>query len=304
MISLSDVSVTFPDGTLGLTEVSLDVEPGEFVCLVGPSGSGKTTLLRTIAGFVTPSSGTVSIGGAPMDGVPPERRGLGMVFQQHAVWPHMSVFENVAYPLRRARKFSAPAVTEALALVGLSGFDKRSPASLSGGQRQRVALARAIVSSPRVLLLDEALSALDEPLRDSLRRDILSLVRRQGLTAVHVTHDRSEALALADRVVVLADGAIQQIGTSSNILNSPVSAFVAAFMGDATVLPTGEAVLPADVVVDEDGTRRGTVRSALFDRTGFSLTIESDGLEFRAMSPTQVAIGDEVRFEFRRVLSF
>lgn len=304
MISLTDVSVTFPDGTVGLSDISLDVAPGEFICLVGPSGSGKTTLLRTIAGFVSPSSGALSIAGAAMDGVPPEKRGLGMVFQQHAVWPHMNVFENVAYPLRRTGAFSAEAVSEALSLVGLDGFEKRSPASLSGGQRQRVALARAVVANPRVLLLDEALSALDEPLRDALRRDILALVRRQGLTTVHVTHDRSEALALADRVVVLSDGEVQQIGSPQEILTRPASAFVASFMGDATVLPSGEVVMPADVILSAVGSRRGIVQSVLFERTGYSITVLSEGLTFRAFTSERVSIGDEVGLEFQRVMGF
>lgn len=256
MIQLSGLGVTFPDGTTGLNAINLSVEPGEFVALVGPSGSGKTTLLRTIAGFIEPTEGTLLIDGDPMTGVPPEKRHLGMVFQHHAVWPHMNVYENVAYPLRRGGMFSAERVGEALEMVGLEGFAKRKPASLSGGQRQRVALARAIVADPRVLLLDEALSALDEPLRDSLRRDLVTLVRSKGLTTIHVTHDRAEALALADRVVVLSGGKILQVAPPAELLSAPISAEVASFIADATVLPSGEWVLPSDVTVVPEKNRQ------------------------------------------------
>nr|WP_024355608.1 ABC transporter ATP-binding protein [Leucobacter chironomi] len=245
-VSLTSVSLAYPGGHLGLADVDLRVGDGEFVALIGPSGSGKTTLLRTIAGFVRPTAGSVRIGDAVVADadrcVEPERRGLGMVFQQHAVWPHWSVGRNIDYPLRRAgvaRAERARRVSEALELVGLAGAERRNPATLSGGQRQRVAIARAIVARPRVLLLDEALSALDEPLRDRLRLELRQLTRQLGLTVLHVTHDRSEALALADRVVVLDGGRIQQQGTPAELLRSPASAFVAGFIADATVIAGG-----------------------------------------------------------------
>src|SRR5690625_4321133 len=170
-ISLHELDVTFPDGTKGLQDISLDITPHEFVALVGPSGSGKTTLLRTIAGFVHPSAGTVHVGGKDLTGVAPENRGMGMVFQQHAVWPHMSVADNVGYPLKFTKDSSQSRkekIQHTLALVGLAGFGKRKPGSLSGGQRQRVALARAIIADPTVVLLEAALSDPDEPLRDRL----------------------------------------------------------------------------------------------------------------------------------------
>lgn len=242
-VSLDSVSLRFPDGTLGLRDIDLHIEDGEFLALVGPSGSGKTTLLRTIAGFVAPTAGTVAIGDRtvadPRTLTAPEDRGLGMVFQQHAVWPHWNVARNIDYPLRRSgvgRAERAQRVEEALDMVGLSGLGRRNPATLSGGQRQRVALARALVARPQVLLLDEALSALDEPLRDRLRLELHTLTRELGLTVVHVTHDRSEALALADRVAVLDGGRIQQIGTPAELVSSPSSAFVANFLSDATVV--------------------------------------------------------------------
>ena len=168
-----------------------------------------------------------------MTAIPPEKRGIGMVFQQHAIWPHMSVKDNVGYPLRQAKVAKAEReerISETLALVGLPGFEDRTPDSLSGGQRQRVALARAIVAHPKVLLLDEALSALDEPLRDNLRRELVALTQKQRLTTMHVTHDRAEALAIADRVVVLDGGEIQQIATPQQLLENPASPVVAGFI--------------------------------------------------------------------------
>lgn len=226
----------------GLFAIDLQVEDGEFLAIVGPSGSGKTTLLRTVAGFIVPQEGTVTIGGRAVAGpagfVPPEGRGLGMVFQDHAVWPHMSVGRNIEHPLRLAKVPAAERrarVEAVLDTVGLPGFAGRRPASLSGGQRQRVALARAVVAGPRALLLDEALSSLDEPLRARLRSELRALTVRDGLTALHVTHDRAEALAIADRVAVLDHGRIAQIGTPRELLDAPASPFVAQFLQDARV---------------------------------------------------------------------
>ncbi|MBO0896103.1 ABC transporter ATP-binding protein [Arthrobacter sunyaminii] len=242
-ISLQGLRHVYANGHVGLSDVDLDVHDGEFLALLGPSGSGKTTLLRSIAGFVQPEGGTLRLGGTPVAGpgvwVPPEKRNLGMVFQDHAIWPHWSVARNVGYPLRLAgvpRKDAAGRVRSVLGLVGLDGLGERPPAALSGGQRQRVALARAIVGAPQALLLDEALSSLDEPLRARLRLDLKALTSEQGLTSVHVTHDRAEALALADRVAVLRAGRIEQTGTPEELVRRPVSAFVASFVNDAVLL--------------------------------------------------------------------
>lgn len=238
-IGIDNLGVTFPDGTRGLDDITLHIPSGEFVALIGPSGSGKTTLLRTIAGFIEPSEGTITLGGEDVSDTPPEKRHMGMVFQQHAVWPHMSVADNVAYPLRRTgvkRGEIAQRVERTLETVGLAGYGERKPGTLSGGQRQRVALARAIVAEPRVLLLDEALSALDEPLRDALRREIVSLTRNNELTTVHVTHDRKEAIAIADRIAVLRDGTLEQFDTPHAVVTQPASAWVASFISDATLL--------------------------------------------------------------------
>lgn len=242
-LDASGVDVRFGD-SLALDSVDLRVGAGEILALVGPSGSGKSTFLRAVAGFVTPDAGSIRVGDRVLVGdgvmVPPERRGLGMVFQHHAVWPHMTVAENVAYPLRRARWNRVDRekrVAEALATVELGELAERSPDTLSGGQRQRVSLARALVARPEVLLLDEALSALDEPLRASLRLMLRRLAAENRLTMVHVTHDRDEALAIGDRVAVLNRGQVVQVGSPAELDSSPGSEFVARFLHDATCLP-------------------------------------------------------------------
>lgn len=340
-VTFDTVSLRYPSGAVGLHEIDLQIADGEFIALVGPSGSGKTTLLRTIAGFLTPTTGTVRIGdrtvadaARPRDRavtVPPEHRELGMVFQQHAVWPHWNVGRNVEYPLRRAgvaRAERAARVDEALELVGLAGYARRDPATLSGGQRQRVALARALVARPRVLLLDEALSALDEPLRDRLRLELHSLTRELGLTVVHVTHDRSEALALADRIVVLDAGKVQQIGTPEELVTRPATGLVARFLSDATLIegevsgaqfaatqhplhlsltdaaasgPATLAVLPADVDVIVDPLGDAVVRSSLFSADGGDLVVEWAGVSLRVKTRgLRPAVGARVSVSVRR----
>lgn len=341
-ISLQDLTVTFADGTKGLQNINLDIAPHEFIALVGPSGSGKTTLLRTIAGFLHPNQGKVEVGGKDLTGVSPESRGMGMVFQQHAVWPHMSVADNVGYPLKFTKdsaQLRKEKIQRTLELVGLGGFGKRKPASLSGGQRQRVALARAIIADPTVLLLDEALSALDEPLRDSLRRELVALTKREGLTTVHVTHDRNEALAIADRIVVLQEGRIAQVSTPEELLVRPDTAEVAAFISDATIIPAQLtaagartdalgitwdnnliektqasisnviklAVLPADtrlVSPGTDGAVPATIESVLFERDRFSITAKAGAYTFRTTSTQLPNIGDQVGIIPQRVLSY
>ncbi|MEX5261326.1 ABC transporter ATP-binding protein [Kocuria sp. CPCC 205263] len=233
----------YDDGRTSLDGIDLAVAEGEFLALIGPSGSGKTTLLRTVAGFLRPENGSIAIDGSEVASsvtwVPAERRGLGMVFQDHAVWPHLSVGDNVGYPLKiqgLPRRERRTRTAEVLELVGLEGCADRSPATLSGGQRQRVSLARAVAAQPEALLLDEALSSLDEPLRARLRVELKALTRTRGLTTVHVTHDRAEALALADRVAVLRDGRIEQVGTPRELLDAPATPFVAGFLTDATLL--------------------------------------------------------------------
>jgi ABC-type Fe3+/spermidine/putrescine transport system ATPase subunit/ABC-type spermidine/putrescine transport system permease subunit II len=219
--------------------VTLAVEPGELVALLGPSGSGKTTLLALVAGLEAPTSGEIRLGDRTITREPPERRGIGMVFQDYALWPHLTVSGNVAFPLRLRRAPPADVrsrVGEMLALVGLTGLERRLPRELSGGQQQRVALARALVFQPRLLLMDEPFGALEPGLRARLGAELRRLQRRLGLTVLLVTHDRSEALALSDRIVVLDRGRIQQVGRPAEIYDTPANRFVAELVGDSVVL--------------------------------------------------------------------
>ncbi|BEV71649.1 putative 2-aminoethylphosphonate ABC transporter ATP-binding protein [Paludibacterium sp. THUN1379] len=222
-----------------LDAVSLSIDKGEFVCLLGPSGCGKTTLLRLIAGLDQPDDGQVALAGRDITHAPPAARDYGIVFQSYALFPNLTVAENIAYGLRprRDRARIAARVRELLDLVGLPGAEPRLPAALSGGQQQRVALARALATSPGMLLLDEPLSALDARVRERLREELKGLQKRLGVTTLMVTHDQEEALALADRVVVMQAGKIEQVGTPAEIYQRPASRFVAEFVGDANWLP-------------------------------------------------------------------
>ena len=227
-------------GQAALTDVSLDVEQGEFVALLGPSGCGKTTLLRCIAGFHLADSGALRIAGEDVTHLPPYRRPLNTVFQNYALFPHMSVAENVAYGPRRQGASRAEAATrarEALDLVGLSGFADRLPRHLSGGQQQRVALARAIVNKPKLLLLDEPLSALDYKLRKRVQTELKQLQAKLGIAFVFVTHDQEEAMSMADRIVVMNAGRVEQVGLGQDIYRRPATRFVADFIGEANFLP-------------------------------------------------------------------
>ena len=222
-----------------LNDINLVVEPGEFFALLGPSGSGKSTLLRLIAGFNQQNSGQLLVDGQNIAAVPPHRRNIGMVFQSYALWPHMTVWDNVAFGLveRKVRSAELKArVAAALDLVGLSQYAKRHPNALSGGQQQRVALARTIVIEPQVLLLDEPLSNLDRNLRVQMRQELLSLQRRLGITTIFVTHDQEEAMTTADRMAVMDQGVVQQVGSPSNLYDYPCNRFVANFVGTMNVL--------------------------------------------------------------------
>ncbi|QEL27030.1 ABC transporter ATP-binding protein (plasmid) [Bosea sp. F3-2] len=223
-----------------LTAIELAVEQGEFIALLGPSGCGKTTLLRCIAGFLTPEAGTIRLAGEDVTRLPPYRRPLNTVFQNYALFPHMSVAENVAYGPRRqgvANDEAAKRAAEALELVGLAGFGERLPAQLSGGQQQRVALARAIVNRPQLLLLDEPLSALDLKLRKKVQSELKQIQHRLGIAFLFVTHDQEEAMTMADRIVLMNRGRIEQIGRGQDIYARPATRFAADFIGDANLLP-------------------------------------------------------------------
>lgn len=237
-LAIEDVSVRY-GATEVLKAVSLGVAAGSFVALLGSSGCGKTTLLRAICGFTTPSAGRIRLAGKDITNTAPERRNTAMVFQSYALWPHMTVFQNMAYGLRLRKKSKAEiaAKIEAmLALLHLEGLADRNVTKLSGGQRQRVALGRALAVDPDVLLLDEPLSNLDARIRVELRGEIRAVQSRLGITAIHVTHDREEAMVLADRIVVLRDGVIAQLGTPFEVYHRPASPFVASFMGADNVV--------------------------------------------------------------------
>ena len=272
IIQLHNVVKTFAGSVTAVNNISLDIFAGEFFALLGPSGCGKTTLLRMLAGFETPSSGTVLIDGQSMENVPPNQRPVNMVFQSYAVFPHMSVFDNVAYGLKvsgTARSEIKQRVNEALALVQLDGFGKRKPDQLSGGQRQRVALARALVKRPKVLLLDEPLSALDAKLRETMQLELVKLQHTVGITFVIVTHDQDEALSMADRIAVMESGVVRQLAAPAELYEYPNSRFVANFIGKMNLLEgkvsasdgdrltidiadLGEIHVPAEVSASDD----------------------------------------------------
>lgn len=280
--------------------VSLTIRPGEFVTLLGPSGCGKTTILRMIAGFERPTGGEIFIGGEKVTGLTPDKRDTAMVFQSYALFPHLTVFDNIAYGLR-IKKLSAPVIQSKvegiLALVGLTGMEGRNPNQLSGGQQQRVALARALVMEPGVLLFDEPLSNLDAKLRVHMRSEIRKIQQKLGITSIYVTHDQAEAMSMSDRVIVMNKGIVEQIGSPSEIYHQPATQFVADFIGLANIadaqvahsgngqvtvhclggvftlatggsFQTGQAVKvifrPEAVELSEAGTVRATVESSVF----------------------------------------
>ena len=264
--------------TVAVEQFDLDVADGEFVTLLGPSGCGKTTTLRMIAGLVDPTSGRIWFDQEDVTNLPPRKRNIGFVFQTPALFPHLSVADNIAFGLsvKGAKKdVTGPRVDEMLSLVGLSGYGARLPAQMSGGQQQRVALARVLATDPRVLLFDEPLSALDRNLRDTLKYSILDLQRRTGKTAIYVTHDQSEAFAISDRIVVMNAGRAEQIGTQTDIYLSPRTRFVAEFIGANNALP-GKVT-----------SREGSGESA---RT----VVSAGAFTLRSASRADVGVGDDV----------
>ena len=238
LLSIKNVNKRFA-AFQALNDVSLDIQQGEFIALLGPSGCGKTTLLRSIAGFLQPESGAILIDGVDVSGQPPYRRPLNTVFQNYALFPHMSVLDNVAYGPRRqgiARGEARERSLQALEMVGLVDLAERFPRGMSGGQQQRVALARAIVNRPKLLLLDEPLSALDMKLRKRMQLELKHLQAKLGIAFIFVTHDQEEAMTIADRIVVMNAGRIEQVGSGSEIYARPVSRFVADFIGEANLI--------------------------------------------------------------------
>jgi iron(III) transport system ATP-binding protein len=270
LISVHGVHVSFGD-TKALADLTLDVPAGGLLALVGPSGCGKTTALRVIAGFQDVDAGSVTIRGrevlGPNTNIAPEKRNVGMVFQDYALFPHISVEENVGYGVSGSDRVAR--VAEVLDLVGLSGYESRFPHELSGGEQQRVALARALAPSPDVVLLDEPFSNLDAPQRERMRRELKKTIRSAGVTAVLVTHDQAEALAIADVIAVMRDGAIRQVGKPDHVYRSPVDPWVAGFLGDAILLS-------GDIVNGSISTTVGPIETDADDRTAATVMIRPE----------------------------
>ncbi|AOF90198.1 ABC transporter ATP-binding protein [Sinorhizobium sp. RAC02] len=298
--------------------VDLAIAEGEFFAMLGPSGSGKTTCLRLMAGFEQPTSGHIEIFGETAEGVPPYRRNVNTVFQDYALFPHLSILENVAYGLMvkgvgKAERLKA--AEEALAMVKLPGYGTRRPGQLSGGQRQRVALARALVNRPRVLLLDEPLGALDLKLREQMQEELKSLQKSLGITFIFVTHDQGEALSMADRIAVFNDGKIQQLGTPEEVYKRPKTRFVADFVGSSNVLPpdfvaslgfgnSHASLRPEDVTLGDGPGRKpfsGRVVATSFLGAANRVTVEAVGARVAAMVPASLAVpvqGETVTLSF------
>lgn len=238
LIELKNVGKTYDGKTNVIENISLDIKEGEFVTLLGPSGCGKTTILRMIGGFDTPTDGNILLDGSDISLLPPNKRPINTVFQKYALFPHLNVYDNVAFGLKMkktSKEETDKLVREALELVDLEGFEKRSISTLSGGQQQRIAIARALVNRPRVLLLDESLSALDAKMRKEMQLELKEMHKNLGITFIFVTHDQEEALTMSDKVVVIADGQIQQVGTPEDIYNEPANVFVADFIGESNI---------------------------------------------------------------------
>ena len=268
-LDITELEVSY-GATPVLHKVSLSVAAGEFVALLGPSGCGKTTLLRAVSGFVPVSAGKISVAGREITHSPPDKRGMAMVFQSYALWPHMTTAQNLGYGLklrRVAKPDIAKRVAEILAMLKLEGFGERNVTQLSGGQRQRVALGRALAISPEILLLDEPLSNLDARIREEVRHEIKALQAKLGITTIHVTHDREEAMVMADRIAILDAGRIAQLGTPEEVYNRPNSPFVAAFMGAGNVLEL-EARPAPDGVEIQAGAHNDAVRVPGFRSPG------------------------------------
>lgn len=329
IIEVRNVSKYFDDKT-ALDDVSLSIRKGEFVTILGPSGCGKTTLLRLIAGFQTASEGMILINGKEMTRTPPHKRPVNTVFQKYALFPHLNVYDNIAFGLKLKKMPKAEImrkVQAALKMVGMTDYEYRDVNSLSGGQQQRVAIARAIVNEPEVLLLDEPLAALDLKMRKDMQMELKEMHKRLGITFVYVTHDQEEALTLSDTIVVMSEGRIQQIGTPTDIYNEPVNSFVADFIGESNILNGtmvkdrlvsfcgrdfecvdegfGENV-PVDVVVrPEDlyifpvsekakAQLRGVVQSCIFKGVHYEMAVLCDGYEFMVQDYHAFGAGMEV----------
>jgi spermidine/putrescine ABC transporter ATP-binding subunit len=287
LVEVRDVTKRYGASPPAVNGVSLDIYEGEFLTLLGPSGSGKTTTLMLIAGFEELTSGQILVRGASVGALPPEKRDIGMVFQNYALFPHMSVFANVAFPLRMrrvARRDIARRVRETLRVVHLEGLEERLPRQLSGGQQQRVALARALVYRPSLLLMDEPLAALDKKLREQMQAELKAIQRELGVTTLYVTHDQTEAMMLSDRIGVMNHGTLCQVGAPVDVYDRPVDRFTAEFLGEANLLEGRVAAVGdggARIALDERLVVEAEPRAALAVGEAVGVMIRPESLEIR-----------------------
>ena len=326
IIELKHITKTYEDGYTAVSDFNLEVKRGEFVTFLGPSGCGKTTTLRMIAGFDLPTQGEILLNGQDITKLPPNKRPINTVFQRYALFPHMNIYENIAFGLKQKKLPKdriVKKVKKALDLVDLEGFEGRSVSTLSGGQQQRVAIARALVNEPEILLLDEPLGALDLKMRKEMQIELKAMHRELGITFIYVTHDQEEALTMSDKIVVMSEGKMQQIGTPEDIYNEPKNAFVADFIGESNIfngIMTGKlrarfcggqfdcvddieegthitaVVRPEDVQITtpEKGIIRGTVSSVIFKGMHYEITVESGKNEMVIQSVDPAKVGDRV----------
>ncbi len=326
LINFVNITKAFGDNVV-LDDLNLYIRENEFITLLGPSGCGKTTTLRILGGFETPDRGQVIFDGKDITALPPNERNLNTVFQKYALFPHMSIAENIAFGLKikkKSKEYIDDKIRYALKLVNLDGFERRSVDSLSGGQQQRIAIARAIVNEPKVLLLDEPLGALDLKLRQDMQYELIRLKNELGITFVYVTHDQEEALTMSDTIVVMNQGYIQQIGTPEMIYNEPVNAFVADFIGDSNIIdgvmvkdrvvsilgtkipcvdegfgcnrPVDVVIRPEDVeiVKPEDGFMEGDITSVIFKGVHYEIEILANGFEWLVHTTQLYTVGAHV----------
>ncbi len=326
IIELKHIRKVYEDGFEAVSDFNLEVKKGEFVTFLGPSGCGKTTTLRMIAGFEIPTEGEILLNGKNIAELPPNRRPINTVFQRYALFPHMNIFENIAFGLKQKKLEKSvieKKVKKVLELVDLEGFEKRKVATLSGGQQQRVAIARALVNEPEILLLDEPLGALDLKMRKEMQIELKAMHDEVGITFIYVTHDQEEALSMSDKIVVMSEGKIQQIGTPEDIYNEPINAFVADFIGESNIfngIMTGKlkarfagaeftcvddveegtritaVVRPEDVIMTkpEEGTITGTVSSVVFKGMHYEITVESGRNEVVIQTVHSAKVGDTI----------
>ena len=331
MIELKNVTKEY-DGDLALKDINLYIRDGEFLTLLGPSGCGKTTLLRLIAGFIMPTSGSITMDGKDLCSIPPYKRRVNTVFQKYALFPHLNVFDNVAFGpnLKKNKPSKAEIkkkVTEMLELVNLSGYEKRYIEQLSGGQQQRVAIARALCNEPEVLLLDEPLGALDLKLRKGMQIELKKMQKKLGITFVYVTHDQEEALTMSDTIVVMNKGVIQQIGTPTDVYNEPKNRFVARFIGESNIFegtmrrdllvnihgidyecvdtgfgeeqPVDVVIRPEDVDFVPIGKTalHGVVTNVIFMGVHYEFSVDCNGVNWKVHSTDYVPVGEKVGIE-------